>query len=218
VLKWPLALACVVIVPVLPDALLHSALAGVHWAECEWLGAGAGLYLIGWLLLFRHPISGSYFSTFEHELTHAIFAWATLHRVTGLRVTWRDGGACRYVGSGGGNWLISLGPYWFPTLAMAPLALLPWVDQGHTPWLHGLIGFITLYQLTSTWRETHYEQPDLRETGLLFAAIFLPVANIITYAMIALVSLRGWPSGWALITDITQRTVDLVAQVMRLAS
>ena len=90
-IKWPLALACVLAMPVLPGALIHSALAETQLTEYTWLGAGAGLYLVGWLLLFRRPIAGSYFSTFEHELTHAIFAWATLHRVTGLRVTWRDG-------------------------------------------------------------------------------------------------------------------------------
>jgi hypothetical protein len=181
--------------------------------ECTWLIAGAGLYLFGWLLVFRHAFSGSYLSTFEHELTHALFAWATLHRVTGLRVTWRDGGVCTYVGSGGGNWLISIGPYWFPTLVIVPMAVLPWVASVHEPWLHALVGFTALYHLTSTWRETHRNQTDLRETTWLFAAMFLPTANVVTYAALILFTVRGGHASWALLSDIVHRMVSLVTSL-----
>lgn len=120
--KWPVTLASLLALPVLPDTLASSLLAQVTVAEWSWLTAGAGLSLVGWLVIFRHAFSGSYLSTFEHELTHALCAWATLHRVTGLRVTWRDGGACR---SGGGNWRTSIGPYWLPTMATLPAAITP---------------------------------------------------------------------------------------------
>ena len=66
-LKWPVALACILTWFALPGALIDSDLKDLGFEESLWLLGGAGAYLIGWILVFRHPFSGSYFSTFEHE-------------------------------------------------------------------------------------------------------------------------------------------------------
>ena len=90
-LKWPVALACLLTWVALPDALMNSDLKDLGFDESLWLLGGAGAYLIGWILIFRHPFSGSYFSTFEHELTHAILGpeWNTLGGTsTTSRVPW----------------------------------------------------------------------------------------------------------------------------------
>ena len=77
ILKWPVATVALLALPAAIDALGESSLWTLRGEECEWLLYGAGAYTLGWLLVFRHAFSGSYVSTFEHELTHAIFAWAT---------------------------------------------------------------------------------------------------------------------------------------------
>ena len=140
IVKWPVALASLASLFFLLPALNESPLAKLSIADLHWLAWGAGGYLVAWQLIFRRRFAGSYFSTFEHELTHAIFAWATLHRVTGLTVTWQNGGECRFEGSGGGNWLISIAPYWFPTLVWPPLLLTYALEERYHPALDVALG------------------------------------------------------------------------------
>ena len=213
ILKWPVATVALLALPAAIDALGESSLWTLRGEECEWLLYGAGAYTLGWLLVFRHAFSGSYVSTFEHELTHAIFAWATFHRVTGLKVTWKDGGVCTYEGSGGGNWLISIGPYWFPPLALLPAALIPLLDPSARDTLQFLTGFAGVYHLTSTWRETHLKQPDLQETSWVFAGMFLPTANLLTYGALTLFVTRGGDEALGLFSDVGRRVMALVNQV-----
>jgi hypothetical protein len=65
----------------------------------------------------------------EHELTHAFFAWITLVPVVELRtsdVTMQsDDGGVRHVVHEWGNWLISISPYFFPTVS-ASLLVATW--------------------------------------------------------------------------------------------
>jgi hypothetical protein len=42
---------------------------------------GVFLYMIVWFVIIK-SIRASLILTIEHELTHCIFAWLTLHRVT----------------------------------------------------------------------------------------------------------------------------------------
>lgn len=200
--KWPIALSALVALPFAVEALGASPLTQLSGAHWTWLGYGAAAYALGWILLFRHAFSGSYLSTFEHELTHALFAWVTLHRVTGLTVTWRDGGVCTYEGSGGGNWLISIAPYWFPTLVWPPLIAAQFVEARYLDTVHFLIGFTIVYHLTSTWRETHRAQPDLQKTSFTFAWMFLPTANLLVYGGLLLAATSGWDDALALLGDV----------------
>jgi hypothetical protein len=48
-----------------------------------------------------------------HELTHAFFALITFHKVKGIKINQDDtGGTMSFEGEG--NWLIIIGPYFFP--------------------------------------------------------------------------------------------------------
>ena len=178
----------------LPYAFAHLMIAPVwviDFSDYKWFGAGFGGYTIVWWLLFRRRFMGSYFSTFEHELTHALFAWMTLHRVVGLSVTWRRGGSCTFEGAGGGNWLIAIAPYWFPTLVIPALILLYVAPEQELPQLQALVGVTTAYHVLSTWTETHRQQPDFQHSGKLFALLFLPTANLMVYGAIILFTLCG---------------------------
>ena len=204
ILKWPIAVLALAALPFSVLAIGDSALMNFRFGNYQWMVYGAGAYWLSWWLIFRHRFAGSYFSTFEHELTHAIFAWGTLHWVTGLTVTWRQGGACEFVGSGG-NWLIAIAPYWFPTLVWPCILLTYFLDSTALPTLNFLTGAAIVYHVTSTWRETHPGQTDLHETTFLFAWMFLPTANIIVYAFILLLATSGSDEAFDYLGDVWQQ-------------
>jgi hypothetical protein len=96
---------------------------------------------------------------------------------------------------GGGNWLITIAPYFVPTLSLVVMAVMFFLDDGGPRWLHIGLGATVSYHATSTWIETHREQTDLQEVGFLFAFLFLPAANVLSYGLIMAVVVGGWPAG-----------------------
>ena len=52
-----------------------------------------------------------WFSTLEHELTHALFALITFHKVNGIQTTASQGGVIEI--QNGNNWLIIISPYFW---------------------------------------------------------------------------------------------------------
>lgn len=182
-LKWPVALATLV---VLPGALSSTlGLARTVLGDPTPLGAfctGLAVYFLLWWTLLRRPMFGSYFSTLEHELTHALFAAATGHRVVGLRSTWKRGGRITFVGRG--NWLITLAPYFFPTACVAVLLLALIAPQGLRFWIDAALGATVGYHVTSTWRERHLGQTDVQKAGYVFSLVFLPTANLLALGVI----------------------------------
>jgi hypothetical protein len=186
VCKWPLAIAAVILAPFaiieIDLPFLYATLLGVGQ---PFLYGFMAYLLLG--LCFRAKFRDNFFSTFEHELTHAIFAWLCLQRVTRFEAS--DGSdrsteshAKGYLGVvhlSGTNWLISIAPYFFPTLLL-PLYWVAWFTP--PPGLLALVGVICAYHITSTYRETGLHQTDLKQVGYLFAFMFLPTANILIYA------------------------------------
>lgn len=147
-----------------------------------YFAAGAVGFWIFWRL-FRNYLE--VVCTFEHEVTHLLFALLFLKRPKGFRVTLRDGGHVKLSGS---NFVIFLAPYFFPTVsyALLPLALVvpgEWLDV-----FYGVLGASLAFHLVSTWSELHLRQTDLHSAGLVFSFLFLPVANLIFYgALIVLI-------------------------------
>lgn len=188
-IKWPLALCSIIILPFSINELQDSGIVSEIFSKRHTIVGGFLAYFFLWVFLFRKPSAGYFFSTFEHELTHAFFALLTFKSVTGLQVTWKSGGACQI--AGGTNWLIYIAPYFFPTLMIIPIALSFVVERQYFASLEVMLGAIMAYQITSTYIETHRGQTDLRETSFLFAALFLPTANVMIYATALIYFLRG---------------------------
>ena len=183
-LKWPVAIACAALLPVVAMGA-WNAFGDIGDLNVVWpFSSGAVGYAILWYLFFRRPGFGSLVSTFEHELTHAIFAWLTLHRVIGLKATWKSGGAVRFHGKG--NWLITIAPYWFPTASVIAAVVLALVPSSARLWTLVALGVTVGYHITSTFHETHREQTDLQRVGFVFALLFLPTANIVAYSLLVL--------------------------------
>jgi len=190
ILKWPLALLLVClsldVLLVLLDLLERATVKSNHIAPFI---SGFVLYLVGWWLVFKRVFMGSWFSTLEHELTHGLFAVLTFHKVLEVKSSYVSGGHIKYAGSG--NWLITIAPYFFPTLSYVLMFVLALMDSGMHPWLNLSLGVSVAYHITSTWRETHWAQPDLKEVGFVYAWIFLIPANLISYVVILAFVLGG---------------------------
>jgi hypothetical protein len=180
-LKWPIAIAALILAPGLLYALyfvMRDVAAHAH--GCLAFLAGAGLYALVWLGLGGRRLG--FWATLEHELTHALFAWATFHRVVGFRATMRGGGHIRYLGRG--NWLIAIAPYFVPTLSLIAIAVLTWAPGHHLVLGGAVLGVTVAYHALSTWSETHRHQTDLREVGWLFCVPFLIAANAFVFGLL----------------------------------
>ncbi len=175
-LKWPAAFSAALITPLLAWALLRL----IVRVATSPLGLipfllGTGLFFLVWKRFLRDSRLGKLLITFEHESTHALFALLSGHRITGFQAT-QGRGQVRF--HGGGNWLISVAPYFFPTLALLLFLFAYLLPFPGLPWQSFLLGVALGYHLVSTIHETHRDQSDLKDLGLAFCAFFLPAANL----------------------------------------
>lgn len=206
-LKWPAAIAAVIL-------LLPAGIACVDLIKAcirdpgpmlPFIG-GAGFYLLAWLYLFRRW-RATLLSTFEHEMTHALFAVLTLHRVVELRATWSRGGHVKILGRG--NWLITVSPYFFPTVCFVlfpVIVLVPGIPQNIGD---ALLGAAFMYHITSTMRETHAAQSDLKTVGYPFSVMLLPTANLLSSGVVLAVAYGGWSGVAEFFTHVGQVTSKL---------
>jgi hypothetical protein len=189
-LKWPIAVAAVVLLPGAAMTLWEglrvvAAHPGPIW---YFLVGAAGYVLLFQVVLTRITRFGSYLSTFEHELTHAIVALVTVHKIRDFKVTRRAGGHVQVLG---GNWVISIAPYFVPTLSILLMFAMHFLPPAALQWADLALGASVGYHFLSTMRETHRSQPDLQRTGRGFALLFLPTANLIMYGLVIAFAHRG---------------------------
>lgn len=188
VAQWPVAVLALVALPgaVLAFGEAIEAIAR-RPAPLGYFAAGAAAYLVAFEGLLKRTWFGTYFSTLEHELTHAAAALATFHPVRGLRVTRHQGGHVQIVN--GTNWLISLAPYFVPSLTLVLLAAFEVAAPRTSGLVDAVLGASFAYHLASTLRETHARQPDFRAANRVFALLFLPAANVVVIGVLVAVAL-----------------------------
>ena len=190
VIKWPLA---VLVLFFYLDIFRFFLTTGASFISNASL-----LYLVGALFFLvtngRHSSSNK-FLTWEHELSHAIFAWLTFKkniRIEVLREPNYKGhaGYCYY--ENGGNWLITIAPYFFPTLTLI-LSFVYLLVNSSLYWVLDLVlGYSIAFHLKTNFLEAfHNFRPsvegsytDLTMVGRLFALIMIPALNFIVFAVI----------------------------------
>lgn len=147
--------------------------------------AGFILFILFWRIFKR---SLQVVCTFEHELTHLVFGLLFLKRPHSFVVTRHNGGS---VTLSGGNFIITLAPYFFPTVSYLLLPFAYLIPKEAMPLFFAALGASVAFHLVSTWAELHWRQTDLHEAGILFSSIFLPVANLIFYGALAALIFGG---------------------------
>ena len=187
--KWPVGLASVVAlwpaVQTLGDVLGYYRR---HYDDALALILGVAVFFVPRFFQKRGPAQ-SFWGTFEHEMTHILFALLTLHPVKAVHASDGDGGVMQHTGMG--NWLIAVGPYFFPTfpllvslLALALPSSLKLVGVGGC-------GFALAWHISASLAETHSGQSDLRRVGLPFAFMFLPGASVLCIGFVLAVVFCG---------------------------
>ncbi|QDV10247.1 hypothetical protein CA51_00890 [Rosistilla oblonga] len=190
-LKWPIGVFAVLMLgPLCYATLLFAARIWQHPWSLIWFVAGILAYAFAWRPFMRRWLKTDWMLTVEHELTHALFALLTGHRVKSFQVT-RKGGRVEVVG--GSNWLIALAPYFFPTAPLILLLFAILMPLGTLlPWTGLFLGFSMAYHVRSTWTETHGAQTDFDQAGRWFSLIFLPSANLCAIGLVASFAVGGW--------------------------
>lgn len=183
-LKYPIVIILLLSFPFMVPKLFHIIEIMIRWKSHYYpLFIGMFIYIILWKVVFKN-ITNSWVLTFEHEITHGLFALLTFHKITSIKVTTGNGGHISYSGIGGGNWLITIAPYFFPTLSVLVLVIMYFSSMPLHSTLLGIFGFSMAYHMHSTLIETHSGQTDLKEVGFTFAWLFLPAANILVNIML----------------------------------
>tara|TARA_B100000963_G_C22382607_1_gene560794 strand:+ start:151 stop:651 length:501 start_codon:yes stop_codon:yes gene_type:complete len=137
------------------------------------------------MLLFKNKFT--FFSTFEHELTHNIWAMIFLRKPMGFHVN-NDGTGLFEFEAGGrfSSVFILLSPYYFPTACFLWLPFhIVWKDQYY--WFYFLMmGIFFGYHVMSTIQETGSYQTDITSNGVFYSyLIFIPLYVIFNGIILA---------------------------------
>lgn len=167
------------------------------------VGAAAFAFLY---IVFARKKDGMW-STFEHEMTHAIVALLLFTKVRSLAageqadrngrlgVVYHDGvGPLR-------NILISLAPYFMPTYCLLVMLVMPFASGDGLIVLRGILGFAFGYHIWSTWNEYGYYQTDITSNGKFFSTVFIACANFILIPFVMVVGLSDVSAGGTYLVD-----------------
>ena len=133
-----------------------------------------------------------FFSTFEHELTHLLVGLLFFKKPAGFKVTDSEGGVTELYG---GNFLITLAPYFLPTFTYILLLFYFIIDPRFYLYYFFILGLITSYHIFSTIQEFSYSQPDIIVSGRVFSTLFLIFANIFVYGYLVAFLIGGFREG-----------------------
>lgn len=134
---------------------------------------GGIIFSVLWFTYFSKK--GNFWSTLEHELTHALFALFFLKQVHSISASRKKGGLIRIEG---GNALIALSPYFFP-LACTPVLLLKvFLPMRFQIYMNFLLGFTYFFHLVNLFKEFHFEQSDIKSAGYIFSITLILFLNI----------------------------------------
>lgn len=147
---------------------------------------GFVLFTFFWLIFKRFL---QVFCTFEHELTHLLVGLLFFKKPKSFKVTFTSGGYVEMYG--GHNFLVTLAPYFLPTVCYLILPLAWLLPAKSLPIFLTILGASTAFHLLSGWQEFHFGQSDLHEAGLIFSILFLPVANLIFFGAILTFVIAG---------------------------
>jgi hypothetical protein len=140
--------------------------------------SAVALGILTFTLLWSFYLSkqGHFWSTLEHELTHALFAILFFKKIHSISASRRKGGT---ISIEGGNVVIALAPYIFPLAPSVVLILLFIIPERFELFIFFLLGFAYQFHLINLAQEFHLGQSDLKKAGTLFSVIIILFFNMV---------------------------------------
>jgi len=148
----------------------------------------------GWFLTRLLQGFFLYLYVLGHELTHAVFVYLCLGRVSDFRVG-LDGG---HIVTNKSNLLIALSPYFVPFWSVVGLGLAAITFHFHpvswqAPFLFALLGATWSFHLFWTLWIIPRDQPDLKENGTFLSLTIIYLANVVLLSgLLCLTPLLTW--------------------------
>lgn len=149
------------------------------WRTSEFLYFSIGVGLMcGWFFTKLLRSTFLYLYVLGHELTHAVFVYACLGRVSDIRVSSNGG----YILTNKSNIVIALSPYCVPFWSVVALVLYSIysrflvIPHGEEALLFAL-GFTWCFHFIWTAWMIPRDQPDLQENGTLFSLTIIFLSN-----------------------------------------
>ena len=208
-LKWPLAVYMLICLPACFEAFSYF-----QYTQLRYVALIAGFFLF---FISRSMMDAAVKVNMEivaHELTHAVFALITFHKVNGLKIEGdNSGGSMSFEGEG--NWLIVIAPYFFPLFASIYMVVVSFLNPSYSTGLilSGVLGYFIGYHLDTVGSQIHEKQTDLPKVGYKFCAMFLPSANLLVVGAMLAFNSKGWDgivTYWRLINYLNWKNFEYV--------
>lgn len=138
--------------------------------------------LIGGIILSPLLNRQKFLRTFEHEMTHLLFAKIFFGKIKALNVNSNGEGYVEY--SASPNPFIGLSPYFFPLFSAFVSILIPLLNPVFSKYFFILSGIFLSNHLISSLKEILSSQPDIKQEGIVFSAFFISFFIIFFYGII----------------------------------
>lgn len=211
--KWPVAIWLFCSLP----AFFRS-LDAFSFVSMQYIVMAAGFFMFFVGRTMMDSSSRVSMEVLAHELTHAFFALITFHKVTNINIKQDDtGGTMTF--SGKGNWLIIIGPYFFPLYCLmfmifvgiytmfAPMNLL----------FNLILGFFVGFHFDMVGSQIHEKQTDLPKVGYPFCVVFLLPANLWMIGSVLAFNSKGWHGVYLyqkLIASLNEKNIDYIMNLV----
>ena len=211
-LKWPVAVFLLLSIPALLQSYEYF-----NFRNIKFYAMAAGVVFYVLTILTAGYNNCHTMQVVSHELTHTFFAALTFHSAGRVRIN-PDGSGGSMVVKGGGNWLITLAPYFFPLFAFLYMLIMPGllrISDGH--WLvHGVFGYFIAYYWATVLEQVHPKQTDIIKEGYIFSAILIVGANLYTTGMMLAFNLKLWAGVDIYLRLVTKLNIEYMHRVAAL--
>lgn len=214
-MKWPIAIWLFCSLPALFKSLDAFSFASLQYVV---MIGGFFMFFIG--RTFMDSSSRTSMEVLAHELTHAFFALITFHKVKNINIKQDDtGGSMLFEGEG--NWLIIIGPYFFPLYClMAMIFIGIYTMFAPMNFIFNLIlGFFVGFHFDMVGSQIHEKQTDLPKVGYPFCILFLLPANMWMVFSVLAFNSKGWHGVVMyqdLINTLNEKSIDYVMNFLGL--
>lgn len=211
--KWPVAIYMLISLPALFLSLKFFDIKSVHM-----IALICGLVFFVFSKTMMDASVRTSMQIIAHELTHTFFALITFHKIRHIRLNPDDtGGEMGFIGDG--NWLIVIGPYFFPFFALIYMIIMSFLPP-QIMW-HGILGYFLGYHIDTVGSQIHDKQTDLPKVGYKFCLAFLPGANLFTIGSVLAFNAKSWAGIgqyikliWHLNFDFYHQAFELLKSMM----